>query len=89
MMPFAGRPIHDGDDGQDAELRAFLALARTRSIIPPAPVACVAILAPSSIRSYGSAASTSCSLLTPLSWVRRKTQAPSGMTGERAADLLC
>ena len=22
MMPFAGRPIHDGDDGQDAELRA-------------------------------------------------------------------
>jgi choline dehydrogenase-like flavoprotein len=92
MMPFAGYAVHDGDDTEDEELRAAIR-ARADTIYHPAGTCRMggdsrAVLDPQlRIRGVDKLRVADASIMPTL--VSGNTQAPSGMIGERAADLLC
>jgi choline dehydrogenase-like flavoprotein len=92
MMAFAGCPLHDGDDAEDAELRAVIR-AHADTIYHPAGTCRMggdsdAVLDPQlRVRGVDKLRVADASIMPTL--VSGNTQAPSGMIGERAADLLC
>jgi choline dehydrogenase-like flavoprotein len=92
MMPFAGQAVHDGDDTQDAELRAVIR-ARADTIYHAAGTCRMgddarAVLDPQlRVRGVDRLRVADASIMPTL--VSGNTQATSGMIGERAADLLC
>jgi choline dehydrogenase-like flavoprotein len=92
MMAFAGRPLHDGDDAEDGELRAVIR-NHADTIYHPAGTCRMggdsdAVLDPQlRVRGVDKLRVADASIMPTL--VSGNTQAPSGMIGERAADLLC
>jgi choline dehydrogenase-like flavoprotein len=92
MMPFAGRAVHDGEDAEEEELRAVIR-ARADTIYHPAGTCRMggdsrAVLDPQlRVRGVDKLRVADASIMPTL--VSGNTQAPSGMIGERAADLLC
>ena len=92
MRPFVGSPIHDDDEVQDEKLHAVIR-AYADTIYHPAGTCRMggdsrAVLDPQlRVRGVDKLRVADASIMPTL--VSGNTQAPSGMIGERAADLLC
>ena len=92
MMAFAGCSVHDDDDAEEEQLRAVIR-ARADTIYHPAGTCRMggdarAVLDPQlRVRGVDKLRVADASVMPTL--VSGNTQAPSGMIGERAADLLC
>ena len=92
MRPFVGSPIHDDDEVQDEKLHAVIR-AYADTIYHPAGTCRMggdsrAVLDPQlRVRGVDKLRVADASIMPTL--VSGDTQAPSGMIGERAADLLC